>query len=34
MLEISYLLKRTLEVDVDQKMENVTSQVEVHPVYP
>jgi len=34
MLEISYLWKRTLEVDVDQKMENATSQVEVNPVYP
>jgi len=29
-----FLLKRTLEVDVDQKMENATSQVEVNPVYP
>ena len=34
MLEISYLLKLTLDVDVDQKMENATSRVEVNPVYP
>ena len=32
MLELSDLLKLTLEVDIDPKMENVTSQVEVNLV--